>query len=199
MQNKYDCAIIGDGPAGLSAAVNLLQRGIQPVVFGVGGSLLQKAERVDNYLGLPAMDGQAMYAAFLRHAADSGAELRRVKVNNIMPLGGNFIINAGGDLPEARTVILATGAAKARAVPGEAELLGMGVSYCATCDGMLYRGKKTVVWALCAEAWQEAEFLQSIGCEVTVIAPAPPKQNMPRCRLYRARYSALTGKPRCRA
>ena len=70
----------------------------------------------------------------------------------------------------SRAVILACGVSKAGYVPGEAEYLGRGVSYCATCDGMLYRQKRVAVWGLSPEAPEEAEFLHSIGCRVTYIA-----------------------------
>lgn len=193
MPDIYDCAIVGDGPAGLSAAVNLLQRGRTCVVLGLGKSYLQKAELVDNYLGLPAMTGSEMYNAFVQHAKTAGAEIRHAKVNNIVPFGEQFMLNADGDIITSRTVMLAMGAAKAAAIPGEAELLGKGVSYCATCDGMLYRGKDVAVWALGEDALQEAAFLYSIGCRVTVIAAKEPSGLPEGIRVIQGRIEKVNG------
>ncbi|MEG0898008.1 MAG: NAD(P)/FAD-dependent oxidoreductase [Ruthenibacterium sp.] len=170
----YDCIIVGGGPAGLSAGVNLKQRGKEPLVLNQGISLLEKAERVDNYLGLPALSGTEMMAAFKAHAAALGVAVKNAKAANIMPFDGHFMVNADGDILESRTVILATGVAKAKPIAGEAELLGRGVSYCATCDGMLYRGRSVAVWGSASDVVREANFLAEIGCHVTLIAAKKP-------------------------
>ena len=116
---------------------------------GAAPGLLAKAEQIDNYLGLPGLTGAAMLEAFAAHARSLGIEAEEGRVANLMPLGGRFLVNFGGDILDAGSLILACGVSKARPpVPGEAELLGRGVSYCATCDGMLYRGKPVVVWGL---------------------------------------------------
>ncbi|MEG2842762.1 MAG: NAD(P)/FAD-dependent oxidoreductase [Ruthenibacterium sp.] len=170
----YDCIIVGGGPAGLSAGINLKQRGKEPLVLNQGISLLEKAERVDNYLGLPALSGTEMMAAFKAHAAALGVAVKNAKAANIMPFDGHFMVNADGDILESRTVILATGVAKAKPIAGEAELLGRGVSYCATCDGMLYRGRSVAVWGSASDVVREANFLAEIGCHVTLIAAKKP-------------------------
>ncbi|MEG1074693.1 MAG: NAD(P)/FAD-dependent oxidoreductase [Ruthenibacterium sp.] len=170
----YDCIIVGGGPAGLSAGVNLKQRGKEPLVLNQGISLLEKAERVDNYLGLPALSGTEMMAAFKAHAAALGVAVKNAKAANIMPFDGHFMVNADGDILESRTVILATGVAKAKPIAGEAELLGRGVSYCATCDGMLYKGRSVAVWGSASDVVREANFLAEIGCHVTLIAAKKP-------------------------
>lgn len=170
----YDCIIAGGGPAGLSAAVTLVQRGKRPLVLTGGETLLRRAERVDNYLGMPGMTGAEMMDAFERHAKELDVEIRAARVGNIMPFDGAFMVNADGDILEAKTVILATGAARVKPVPGEAEYLGRGVSYCATCDGMLYRGRSVIVWGLAPDAPHEAAFLDGIGCRVIYIAAKKP-------------------------
>ena len=93
------------------------------------------------------------------------------KAANILPMGEYFLLNVDGEMVEAKTVILATGVSSAKEIPGERELLGRGVSYCATCDGMLYRGKSAVVWGLSPEAAKEANFLQEIGVFRDVLSP----------------------------
>ena len=174
METNFDCIVIGAGPAGLSAALNLRQRGKTVLVVHSGETLLAKAEQVDNYLGMPGLSGKQMMERFTQHARDAGAVLRKGRAGNVMPFGGRFMVNLDGDILETGAVVLACGVSKAKPVPGEAELLGRGVSYCATCDGMLYRGRAVAVWGLSPEAPQEANFLHGIGCSVTYIAGRRP-------------------------
>lgn len=169
-----DCIVVGGGPAGLSAAINLHQRGKTVQVLGAAPGLLAKAERMDNYLGMPGVTGTQMLEAFAAHAAGMGIVPLAGRVANILPFDGHFMVNFNGDILEAASVVLATGVSKAKPVPGEAELLGAGVSYCATCDGMLYRGRDVVVWGLSDEAPHEAQFLAGIGCRVTYVAGKRP-------------------------
>lgn len=168
-----DIAIIGAGPAGLSAAVNGVARGKTVRVLGHEGNYLEKAEQVDNYLGFYQVNGAQMMKIFLDHAKAMGVEPEYGKVANVLPLGDRFLLNFGGDILEAKTVIFAIGVAKAKELPGEKEFLGRGVSYCATCDGMLYRGKRAVVCGQADDLAEEANFLQDIGVQVTVVSRAP--------------------------
>lgn len=170
-----EIAIIGAGPAGLSAAVNGIARGKTVRVFGHEGNYLAKAEQVDNYLGFYQVNGAQMMQAFLNHAKAMGIEPEYGKVANVLSLGDRFMLNFNGDIIEAKTVIFAIGVAKAKEIPGEKELLGHGVSYCATCDGMLYRGKRAVVCGQADDLAQEANFLHEIGVQVTVVTRAPLK------------------------
>src|SRR5699024_720047 len=107
-----DCAVVGGGPAGLSAAINLHQRGKSVRVLGAGAGLLAKAERVDNYLGLPGLSGSEMLAAFAAHAKALGIVAEPGRVANVLPVGDRFMLNFDGNILEARTVILAGGVAK---------------------------------------------------------------------------------------
>jgi thioredoxin reductase (NADPH) len=132
METNFDCIVIGAGPAGLSAALNLRQRGKTVLVVHSGETLLAKAEQVDNYLGMPGLSGKQMMERFTQHARDAGAVLRKGRAGNVMPFGGRFMVNLDGDILETGAVVLACGVSKAKPVPGEAELLGRGVSYCAT-------------------------------------------------------------------
>ena len=175
MDNYFDCIVIGAGPAGLSAGINLLQRGKTALVVSSGENYLARAERVDNYLGLPAVTGKEMMDIFTAHASASGLAIRKGICANILPTNDEFMVNISGDILTAKAIILACGVAKAPAVSGEEALLGRGVSYCATCDGMLYRGKDVAVWGLAAEAAHEANYLAEIGCRVTFIAPNRPQ------------------------
>ena len=162
-----EIAIIGAGPAGLSAGINAIARGKTVRIFSSEGNYLLRAEKVNNYLGLYDVDGRQMMEQFLSHARAMGVVPEKGKAANILPMGEYFLLNVDGEMVEAKTVILATGVSSAKEIPGERELLGRGVSYCATCDGMLYRGKSVAVLGYSDTARQEAEFLQKIGCSVT--------------------------------
>lgn len=145
----YDLIIIGSGPAGLSAAVYGKRAGLNLLVLESapmsGGQVLNTYE-VDNYLGMPGMNGFDMGMQFRAHADKLGVEFKEAEVKNVRP-GGQLmtVVTTDGEL-EARTVILATGAVHAHLNgPGEEELSGMGVSYCATCDGAFFKDRKVAV------------------------------------------------------
>ncbi len=188
-----DCIIIGGGPAGLSAAVNLRQRGREALVLSAGPSILKKAELVDNCIGLPGMTGAAMLEALERHALAKGARIEHKKAANILPFGDSFMVNADGDILECRSVILACGTARAAAIPGEEEYLGRGVSYCATCDGMLYRGRRCVVWGIAENAVEEANYLAEIGVEVIFVAARRPEHLKGCIRFVAGRLLSVEG------
>ncbi len=173
-----DIIIIGAGPAGLSAAVNALTRGKNVRIFSNKENYLSKAERVDNHLGFYHVSGKELMDKFKEHAEAMGIKIEGGKVVNILPLGDSFMVNINGEIAEAKKVILAMGISKVKELPGEAKLLGNGVSYCATCDGMLYRGKNAIVWDQSNDAWEEANFLQSIGVNVTFISKKPRYENL---------------------
>ena len=164
----YDIAIVGGGPAGLAAAIHARARdkSVLLVTNEPTASPLAKAERVDNYPGMPNIGGKDMIQSMLAQATELGAEIKLGRVLNIMPLGETSFLSIGSEVAEAKTVILTTGVARAAKLPGEAELLGRGVSYCATCDGMLYRGKTVVVAGNAPNLREETEFLSGIGCNV---------------------------------
>ena len=166
-----DVVIIGGGPAGVSAALTAMHRGKTALIVSSPpeDSPLWKAEHIDNYPGLPGVTGRELLQKLLLHAEGSGAQLMRGRVLSIMPMGTSFGVSVGSDFVQGRAVVIASGLSRAKPYPGEAEYLGAGVSYCATCDGMLYRGKKVAVIGLSADAPEEAEFLRSIGCEVTSV------------------------------
>lgn len=145
----YDLIIIGSGPAGLSAAVYGKRAGLELLVLESapmsGGQVLNTYE-VDNYLGMPGMNGFDMGMRFRAHADRLGVEFREAEVTGIRDMGQSKVVTAAGEELEAKTVILASGAVHARlGVPGEEELSGMGVSYCATCDGAFFKGKTVAV------------------------------------------------------
>jgi len=166
---SYDVLVIGGGPAGLSAALNLRARGRSVLVVSnpLEENPLWKAERVDNHLGMPSMTGAQMLKEFRRHAVEAGAEFREGKVLSAMFMSDTWYVSIGTDMEHAKAIVLAAGVARGKKFPGEEMFLGRGVSYCATCDGMLYRGKSVAVLGYSETARREAEFLSDIGCMVT--------------------------------
>jgi thioredoxin reductase (NADPH) len=159
----YDLVIIGSGPAGLSAAVYAKRAGLNLLVLEKapmsGGQVLNTYE-VDNYLGLPGINGFDMGMQFRAHADKLGVEFRDTEVLSIEDKGVTKLVKTEEETIETRTIILATGAVHAPLnVPGEEELSGMGVSYCATCDGAFFRGKTVAVVGGGNVALEDAIFL----------------------------------------
>ncbi len=174
---KYDIIVLGSGPAGLSAAVTARGRNKSVLVIGNRwqDSPLARAERVDNYLGMPGMTGMEMLEAFQRHAQEMGVEMVTGKVLSIMEWEG-FNLTVGSQLYQGSALILAPGVVRQAKFPREETYLGRGVSYCATCDGMLYRNKPVAVVGRSKDAPHEAAYLKSIGCQVVYVAPKRPDQ-----------------------
>lgn len=162
-----DIAVIGAGPAGYSAAINARKREKSVVVVGQNTGWLTRAESIENYPGLPSVSGRELLARMEAQARDMGAELRGGVVHQVIPMGEHFALSLGGDFLEARRIILCTGAKQPRLLPGEEALLGRGVSYCGTCDAMLYRGRNVAVVGQGPEAVPEANFLANVCASVT--------------------------------
>ena len=172
----YDLIILGSGPAGLAAAVAARGRGKTALVIGNRwqDSPLAKAEKIDNYLGLPGRTGYELLEEFQKHAEGAGVEFVVGRAISLMAWNG-FTVTVGSDAYQGRALIMSPGVVRQTKFVGEQEYLGRGVSYCATCDGMLYRGKDVVVAGRTKDAPEEAKYLQSIGCNVTYTAPKKPE------------------------
>jgi thioredoxin reductase (NADPH) len=165
----YDIIIIGGGPAGLSAAITARARGKNVAVLSNirTESGFYKAREIDNYPGFPGISGAKLSGEMTAHAQGAGAKLITARALAAVRAGGGVSVSYGSDVLAGGALILATGVEQVSLFPGERELLGRGVSYCATCDGMFFRGKRVCVWGTVAEADSEAAYLASIGCEVT--------------------------------
>ena len=166
---SYDVLVIGGGPAGLSAALNVRARGrsVLVVTNPPEENPLWRAERVDNYLGMGAVSGAQMLSDMRAQAEAAGVEFLTGRALNASYMMDNWYVSVGSDMYNARAVLLSGGVARGKKCPGEQEFLGRGVSYCATCDGMLYRGRSVAVLGFSDSARKEADFLQSIGCTVS--------------------------------
>ena len=165
---KYDLAIIGTGPAGLSAALTARNRNLHFILYGSSNlsDKVASAHQINNYLGLPSVTGSELTAAFSRQLQEADISIHTERVGSVLSMGDYFNLQAGQGIVEAESVILAAGAINARPYPGEKELLGQGVSYCATCDGMFYRGRPVAVIAGTKSEKSEADFLATLASEV---------------------------------
>jgi len=166
---EFDIAIIGTGPAGLSAALTAKIRNKSFLLLGPAGlsDKISTAHEINNYLGLPSVSGADMKSAFQKHLSGMGIGITDKRITAVYALGDTFSLQTDqNEILEASTVILATGVVAGRPYPGEEKLLGRGVSYCATCDAPLYRGKRVAVIGGSAREEAEADFLGEICAEV---------------------------------
>ena len=169
----FDCAIIGTGPAGLSAAINLKLHEKNFIWFGnktLGGKTAL-AEKVANYPGFPMVTGAELARAFAAHADALGLEITDKMVSQISSTRQGFALLAENDLFQAKTLILAIGVVSARPLPGELDLVGRGVSYCATCDGFLYRGKTIGIVCRNPRFAHEIQYLAALAGTVYLFSP----------------------------
>lgn len=169
--NTYEIIIVGGGPAGLAAAINARIRNKKVLVLtkSIYSFSLKKAPKIDNYLGIPETSGQELNDAYLSHARQMGVEIVEKEVVGIYNLGDTFALMTNDGDYSAEAIVIATGGVQKASIPGEQKLVGSGVSYCATCDGPLYKGKKVSVIAYTPEAVEEANYLAEICGEVYYI------------------------------
>ncbi|MBQ6506627.1 MAG: NAD(P)/FAD-dependent oxidoreductase [Clostridia bacterium] len=165
---RYDIAIIGTGPAGLEAAITGTIRNKKVLLVGSKNlsMKLTKAHEIQNYLGFPAVKGEDLAKAFQKHLDQLGIGITEERISAVYAMGDYYAMQAGEQMLEATTVILATGVVQGKPLPGEEENLGHGVSYCATCDAALVRGKRVAVVGYSAREEAEAAFLSEICPEV---------------------------------
>mgnify|MGYP001033907100 CR=1 FL=1 len=177
MENEvYDLLIIGSGPAGLGAAVYAVRAGLRSAVVDrspVSGGQVLSTYEVDNYLGLPGLSGGELAERFREHADRLGVQFITAEVQGIERKAAQqtlYTVHTDQSDLQTRTVILATGASHSLlGVPGEVELSGMGVSYCATCDGAFYRTRTVSVVGGGDVAVEDAIFLAGICKKVYLI------------------------------
>lgn len=168
----YDAAIIGAGPAGLSAAINLKLHNKGFIWFGAAdlSDKVERSEKIANYPGMGLVTGAELNQRFAAHAREMDIAPADKMVTSIMPMKDHFALLAENDIYEAKTLLLATGAAAAKGFPGEQELLGHGVSYCATCDGFLYKGKTIAVYCGAKRFEHEVIYLAELAERVYFFA-----------------------------
>ena len=161
---RVDIAIIGTGPAGVSAAITATIRNKKILLLGrkeLSGKIA-KAHEIRNYPGFPAVSGEELAQKFREHLDTMGIGITEKRVAAVYAMGDYFALQAGEDMIEARSVILAGGVVQGKPLDGEEEMVGRGVSYCATCDAPLYRGKTVAVIGYNPREEAEAAFLSEV-------------------------------------
>ena len=168
MLDVYDILIIGGGAAAASAVLTAKNRGKTTAVVcnPVETTSLYKAECITNYPGVDPISGKELSELFDRQIRENATDVIEGRALNVMPMDDVFGVAVGNDFYQARSLIIAAGITRENLYPGEGEYIGRGVSYCATCDGMLYRGKTVAVIGNGKEAVEDADFLEGIGCQV---------------------------------
>lgn len=165
--------IIGSGPAGISAALTAKARNLNFIWFGSRtlSTKIEKAEKIMNYPGLPAVTGSEMQSVFLKQIVDCDITITEAQVNSIYDCGGYFAAGADNEIYEAKSVIMTVGMTTTREIEGEARLLGCGVSYCATCDGALYKNKDIAVICASPKFEDEVTFLAGLANHIYLFTP----------------------------
>ena len=168
---RYDIAIVGSGPAGLSAVLNAKIRNKKFIIFGNKNltNKLLKAPKVNNYLGFYGMNGEEIKNKFQEHLDSMNIDITYERVNNIYAMGDYFALMVNEKMYEAKTLILATGMEYTKAIKGELEFLGRGVGYCATCDAPLYKGKVVSIIGYNKEAEEEARYVSELASKLYYI------------------------------
>ena len=178
---RYDIAIIGTGPAGVSAALTAKTRNKRILLLGSRqmSEKVAKAHEIRNYPGLPFVKGEELAAAFRDQLDRMEIGITEKRIGAVYALGDYFALQAGEEMLEAKTVILATGVVSAKPLPGEEALLGRGVSYCATCDAPLYRGRTAAVIGYSPREESEAAFLSEVCGRVMYFPMYPAEPDLP--------------------
>lgn len=161
---RYDIAIIGTGPAGISAAITAKLRNKNIILFGNKdlSDKINKAHSIKNYTGLPNVTGEELAAALKNHLDDLDIEITEKRVNAVYSMGEYFALQVGKEMIESKSLIIATGVTASKTLENEDEFLGRGVSYCATCDAHFCKGKDVAVIAYTKEAEEDASFLSEV-------------------------------------
>lgn len=191
----YDVAIIGTGPAGLSAALNLKLHNKSFVWFGSKAlsDKVQKSEKIANYPGLEMISGNDLNKHFMAQIESMGIEISEKMVTNIASTRKGFMVLADNDIYDAKAVILAVGAVTAKGLEGEERLLGHGVSYCATCDGFLYPEKTLAIFCGSERFEHEVEYLANIASKVYLYTTYESKLDLPNVEILQKPIKEICG------
>lgn len=192
----YDIAIIGGGPAGLAAAVNARRRNKQTVLLTKeeNSSKLVQSNLIDNYLGLPQITGRELAQKMKEHAEALGTVFLKDEVQNIYHEDDQFNLFGRENSVSTSSVIITVGVVLGSEIQGETEWIGRGVSYCATCDGMFFKGKTVAMIGYIPEAESQVKFLAEICSKVYYIPQYKLEAELdPRVTLLGGKPLAITG------
>lgn len=180
MSERYDIAIVGSGPAGITAAINGKIRNKKVIIFGYNNlsKKLFLAPKIDNYVGFHGISGKELVGKFKEHLDQMDIQITYERVDNIYAMGEYYALMASGNMYEATTLILATGVQFGKPFKGESEFLGRGVGYCATCDAPLYKDKVVTIIGYNKESIEEANYVSELASKVYFIPMFKEEYNL---------------------
>jgi thioredoxin reductase (NADPH) len=163
--DRYDIAIVGSGPAGISAAINAKIRNKNIIIFGSKNlsAKLYKAPKINNYLGFPEISGEILKKEFEKHLDKMNINITYERINAVYSMGDYFTLMVNEKVYESTALILATGVEYTKSIKGEEEFLGKGVGYCATCDAPLYKGKIVTIIGYNNEGEEDANYVSELA------------------------------------
>lgn len=191
----YDAAIVGAGPAGLSAALTLKAHNKSIVWFGTNelSDKVEKSEKIANYAGFEPISGKELNDKFRKQMDTAGLVLTDKTVTQISKSKNGFTVLADNEIYKAKTVLLTIGSVPAKGIVNEQELLGRGVSYCATCDGFLYKGKTIAVFCGAKRYEHEVEYLAEIADKLYLYTTYETQINLPNVEILKKPMKAVVG------
>ncbi|WP_311370445.1 NAD(P)/FAD-dependent oxidoreductase [Anaerococcus hydrogenalis] len=167
----YDLIVVGFGPAGIAAGLNASIRKKKVLIIGKKSKAIEKSPSIKNYLGFKDLEGKDLYQRFIDHIKEYPVEIMDKKIKAVYALGDYFSVDLGDIMLTSKTCILASGVDMGKSIEGEDKFFAKGISYCATCDASLYKGKKVVLVGLNDEAIDEANFINKLAKETIFINP----------------------------
>lgn len=168
MSERYDIAIVGSGPAGITAAINANIRNKKVIIFGYENlsNKLYLAPKIDNYVGFHGISGRDLTEKFKNHLKEMDIQITCERVDSIYAMGDYYALMVNDKSYEATALILATGVQFGKPLKGETEFLGRGVGYCATCDAPLYKNKVVTIIGYNKESIEEANYVSELASRV---------------------------------
>lgn len=168
----YDIIIVGFGPAGISAGLNASIRGKKVLIIGKKSKSLEKSPSIKNYLGFNDIKGSDLYNNFIDHIKNCPVEILDKKIKAVYAMGEYFSVDLGEKMLTSKACIIAAGVDMGKSVEGEDKFFAKGISYCATCDASLYKGKKVVLLGMNDEAIEEANFINKMASQTIFVNPS---------------------------
>lgn len=167
----YDIIIVGFGPAGISAGLNASIRGKKVLIIGKKSKALEKSPSIKNYLGFKDIKGSDLYKNFTDHIKNYPIEILDKKIKAVYAMGEYFSVDLGDKMLRSKSCIIAAGVDMGKSIEGEDKFFAKGISYCATCDASLYKGKKVVLVGMNDEAIEEANFINKMANQTIFVNP----------------------------
>lgn len=165
----YDLIVVGKGPAGISAALNAAIRKNKTLIIGKDSKSLTKSPSIKNYLGFSDIKGSDLNKRFLEQVKSYDIDLMDEKIKSVYAMGDYFAIDLGERMLTSKACVIATGVDMGKTIEGEDEFFAKGISYCATCDAALFKGREVVIVGYNEESIEEAEFINKIASKTTFV------------------------------